>query len=319
MGDPELEKFKTEIDFRAFAAREGYQLDPKDSWAGSAVMRHADNDKIIIKRDADGHWVFFSVRSDASGTILDFVKYRLGLSLGAARKELRAFMGQPPSVLTPYPPLPRIAKDRIKVERTYARMVVALRHPYLETERGIPAQLLGSRRFAGCIRTDSQHGNAIFPHYDAEGLCGFEIKNRGYTGYATGGSKGLFMSNVETGDDRIVFFESGIDALSYAVLFPDERTRYASLGGKPSPMQRELIRSAAAVMPQSSRVIGAMDSDAAGAEIAEMVREAVKLTGRSDLRFEVKEPQGYHDWNDQLRKRPKPSVPHRRGKEPSVA
>ena len=127
------------------------------------------------------------------------------------------------------------------------------------------------------------------------------------------------MSNIEPGDNRLVFFESSIDALSYAALFPDERTRYASLGGKPSPMQRELIRAAAAVMPQSSVVIAAMDSDAAGAEIAETVREAVKLTGRSDLRFEIQEPQGYHDWNDQLRKRPKPSVPQRRGKEPSVA
>ena len=179
MGDPELEKFKTEIDLRAFAAREGYQLDPKDSWAGSAVMRHIDNDKIIIKRDADGHWVFFSVRSEASGTILDFVKYRLGLSLGAARKELRSFMGQPPSVLTPYPPLPRIAKDRIRVERTYARMSVALRHPYLENERGIPAELLASPRFAGCIRTETQHGNAIFPHFDAEGLMRLRNQEQG--------------------------------------------------------------------------------------------------------------------------------------------
>jgi hypothetical protein len=33
----------------------GYELDRKDSWAGSAIMRHANNDKIVIKRDADGH------------------------------------------------------------------------------------------------------------------------------------------------------------------------------------------------------------------------------------------------------------------------
>ena len=121
----------------------------------------------------------------------------------------------------------------------------AVRHPYLENERALPASLLASERFAGCIRTDSR-GNAVFPHFDGEGLCGFEIKNKGFTGFSTGGAKGLFMSNIEPGDNRLVFCESGIDALSYAALFPDERTRYASIGGKPSPMQRELIRSAAA-------------------------------------------------------------------------
>lgn len=39
----------------------------------SAVMRHANDDKIVIKRDQDGHWVYFSVPSpdgSDSGTIL---------------------------------------------------------------------------------------------------------------------------------------------------------------------------------------------------------------------------------------------------------
>ena len=73
MDDSELEKFKTAIDLRAYAAKQGYVLDRKDSWRGSAVMRHANNDKIVIKRDADGHWVYFSVRDDQdSGTVIDF-------------------------------------------------------------------------------------------------------------------------------------------------------------------------------------------------------------------------------------------------------
>ena len=88
-------------------------------------MRHANNDKIVIKRDADGHWVYFSVRSpdgSDSGTIIDFIKQRLGLSLGATRKELRAFMGLPESTLPTYPLLPKVAKDRIRVERAFARI-----------------------------------------------------------------------------------------------------------------------------------------------------------------------------------------------------
>jgi hypothetical protein len=44
-----------------------------------------------------------------------------------------------------------------------------------------------------------------------------------------------------------------------------------------------------------------MDNDADGGKLAEVVREAVKLTGRSDLRFETHQPAGAKDWNDVLR------------------
>ena len=317
--DQELEKFKTDIDLRAYAAAQNYQLDRKESWSGSAVMRHANNDKIVIKRNAvDGHYVYFSVRDDAdNGTIIDFAKRRLGLSLGAVRKELRTFMGQTPAVLAPYPPLQRVAKDRIRVERAYARMQPALSHPYLERERCIPRQILESGRFAGRVRIDDR-GNAIFPHFDRDGLSGYEIKNHGFTGFATGGSKGLWTSHALDGDDRIAFCESSIDALSLAALAPDARTRYASIGGKPTPVQRELIRAAVVVMPQASTILAAMDADAAGRELAEVIRDAVKLTGRSDLRFERQEPQNFKDWNDLLRARSKRRLPSH-PEAPSVA
>jgi len=316
MFDPELDTMKG-IDLRCYAASQGYQLDRKESWAGSAVMRHANGDKIIIKRDADGHYVYFSVRDDTdNGTIIDFAKRRLGYSLGGVRKELRQFIGMPPSTLPPYPPLQKVAKDRIRVERAYARMQVVVTHPYLENARAIPGELLKTRRFAGRIRIDAR-GNAIFPHFDAEGLCGFEMKNDGYTSYASGGAKGLWTSHSEEGDRRIVFCESAIDALSHATLFPDALTRYASIGGRPTMKQKELIRSAAAVMPKSSKVIAAMDADAAGGEMSEMIRMAVQLTGRSDLQFEAQVPQGHKDWNDVLRGNPKPPLPCR-PEEPSV-
>ena len=77
---------------------EGYQLDRKKSWRGSAVMRHPKGDKIMIKRDArSGHYVYFSVRDDRdNGTIIDFVQRRQHMSIGAVRKELRPWMGMPP-------------------------------------------------------------------------------------------------------------------------------------------------------------------------------------------------------------------------------
>ena len=73
----------------------------------------------------------------------------------------------------------------------------------------------------------------------------------------------------------------------------------------------------ATVMPESSIVAAAMDADAAGRELCEIIREAVRLAGRHDLRFEIREPQDFKDFNDQLRQRPR--VQPCRPEEPSVA
>ena len=303
MFDPELESFKTSIDLRAYAASLAYTLDRKDSWAGSAVMRHADGDKLIIKRDADGHYVYFSVRDDSDhGTIIDFTQKRLRLSLGEIRKTLRPWVGRRATDL-PYPILAPTPKDRMKVAKVYGRMRAAFTHPYLETERSIPETLLQADRFSGRIRTDVRH-NAVFPHFDAQGLCGYEIKNYDFTGFSPGGTKGLWLSREASDDDRLILCESAIDALSYAALFPADHTRYGSFAGQISPAQREWIRATAARMPLKSEIVAATDGDKEGGKLAEIIREAVELTGRDDLVHVVQQPVGFKDWNDQLRKRP---------------
>jgi hypothetical protein len=274
-------------------------------------MRHVAGDKIIVKRDSDGHYVYFSVRDDSDhGTIIDFACLRLGLSLGAVRKELRPWISMPPSALPPYPSLPKVAKDRLRVYREFARMQDAPTHAYLEGERHIPGALLSSERFLGKIKIDAR-GNAVFPHFDADGLTGYELKNRDFTGFASGGAKALWISNTKKDDDCMVFCESAVDALSYAVLFPDDHTCYASIGGKPNPVQPELIRAAAARMRAGSEITAAMDADADGRKLAEVVRKAVEMSGREDLRFQIHEPTEFKDWNDQLRARPKSPRPYR--------
>jgi hypothetical protein len=284
-------------------------------------MRHPNGDKVIIKRDTDGAYIFFSVRDDQdNGSIIDWVQHRnRGMSLGAVRKELRPWIGQPPVPVPAFPALHKTEKDRMKVEAAYARMKDAVDgHPYLENERALPASLLGLERFAGRVRMDTPRKNAVFPHFDQDGLCGYEIKNRGFTGFASGGAKGLWLSHERADDNKLVFCESAIDALSFAVLFPDEHARYASIGGKPNPLQPELIRAAIARMPSGSEIVSAMDADEDGGKLAEIVHQAVRLTGRDDLRFSDHRPSGAKDWNDVLRATPKLFVPYRR-QEPSVA
>jgi Toprim-like/Protein of unknown function (DUF3991) len=319
MFDPELEGFKTKIDIQDYAAGQGYQRDRRQSWDGTTVMRHANGDKVFITCDSDGHFVYKSYYDDADkGTIIDFVKHRKHLSLGAIRKELRPWIGQSPVPVPAFPRLHRTTKDRMKVAEAWSRMKDASDgHPYLERERALPASLLTLDRFAGRIRIDSK-GNAVFPHFDQQGLSGYELKNVGFTGFAPGGTKALWLSHESPDDQRLVFCESAIDALSHAVLFSDNHARYASIGGKPNPQQPELIRAAAARMPVGSEVVAAMDNDAAGVELAVVVKKAVGLTGRLDLKFSVHEPFGFKDWNDQLRKRPQ-SLSSYRPEVPSVA
>jgi len=309
--DSELEDFKRRIDLRQFAVSLGYEMDRRESWRGSTVLRRGA-DKIVVKRNSNGHYVFFSVRDDAdNGTLIDFLQRRRNLNLGAVRQILRPWIGRPAASpqFPSFPSLQPTSPNRMRVESAYRRMAEARRYPYLEHDRCLPAVVLWSPRFVGRMRLDSR-GNTIFPHFDAAGLCGYEIKNRGFTGFATGGEKGLWWSQVRRDDQRLILAESAIDALSHAALFPDaeDQTRYASLGGKPSRRQMGLLQATIARLPKDAEIVAAFDADPAGRKLANEVREAVaslaSRTERSDLIFKSHLPtQEGEDWNIVLQDR----------------
>lgn len=298
--DPELEAFK-QLDLRAYAAYKGYALDRKESWRGSAVMRN-DGDKIVIKLGPDNHYVYFSVRDDRDhGSIIDFALHRGGGNFGNVRKQLRVWSGLPTPALPVFARLEVTTKDRAMVEQRFYTMQAARRHPYLEEVRGIPAALLAAPRFIGRIRIDAR-SNAVFPHYDGAGLSGYEIKNRNFTGFATGGEKGLWMGHSLDGDSRLVFTESAIDALSYAALFPNERSRYASIGGKMNPQQPSLVAAEIAKLPAGAEVVAAMDNDEDGKTLASLIETAVKQSSHDNLIYRAHSPAlPLKDWNDVLR------------------
>ena len=301
--DGELEDFKSKIDLREYAAGQGYTLDRRESWRGSAVMRNG-GDKVVIKLNSNGHYIYFSVRDDRdNGTIVDFVQFRKRMTLGEVRKELRPWIGRAPTSLPRFAKLEKTGKDRLRVEAEYRRMKEARRHPYLEHERAIPADTLQSERFAGMIRIDL-HGNAVFPHFDQLGLCGYELKNRNFTGFAPGGEKGLWSSHEQESDTRLVLAESAIDALSHAVLFPDGGARYKSIGGQTNPRQPDLIHAEILRMRTGSEIVAAMDADPAGHAFSELVDRAVIRAARSDLSFRVHLPDRVgDDWNQVLKDR----------------
>ena len=303
--DIELDAFKREIDLRQFAVSLGYAIDRRESWRGSTVLRRGA-DKIVVKRNGNGHYVFFSVRDDEDhGTVIDFLERRQNLRLGGVRKVLRPWIGRPTTPM-PLPALEPTSSDRMRVECAYRRMADVSRYPYLERDRRVPAVVLWSPRFVGRIRVDSR-GNTVFPHFDAVGLCGYEIKNRGFTGFAAGGQKGLWFSHTRRDDRRLVLTESAIDALSYAALFPDaeDQTRHASLGGKPSRRQIGLLQTTIAKLPEGAEIVAAFDADPAGRRLADEIRQLVaSRMERSDMIFKSHLPplEG-EDWNIVLQNR----------------
>ena len=298
MNDPaELERFKTEINLSHFAATRGYTLDRRESSRNSAVMRNAEGDKIIITREG-GHWTYFSVRDDNdNGSVIDFVMRRDGGGLGKARKTLRQWMGSPPPVHTINyaPTLEGSTRDRADITRQFARLKPITDHPAL-AERGITRVLLEQPRFAGVVLRDSNF-NVCFPHFDRDGVTGWEIKNRDFTGFAKGGVKGLWHSRTKPSDKRLVITESALDALSYAILFPTAHDRYVSTAGSLSAAQAALITRAFEKMPRPAVIVLATDNDDAGHALA----ATLKSLAPPGVEIQRPLPVVGKDWNDQLR------------------
>jgi hypothetical protein len=294
----ELDRFKSEIDLVAFATSRGYEVQRRASSRSSVVLRHpTTDDKIIVSRARrDGHWIYFSVRDPRDhGTIVDFVQRRDGGSLRDVRRELGGWIGLARSTLrscTVERSVEPRAPDRSLVARVFSGARVADSSAYLES-RGIRPAILASARFAGTFRLDAR-GNVLFPHFDANGLSGFESKNHGWTSFAVGGTRALWRSNAFDGDASLVLVESAIDAISFHQVHAEPAFRYASTGGAIGARQRSVIAEALAALPPGVTVTLAFDHDAAGERLADEVRQ---LRDRDVAR--VYPPRG-KDWNEYL-------------------
>lgn len=303
----ELRRFK-ELDLRAYAADLGFELDRRKSGRRSAVMRHADGTKLLISRDADGHWVFVDLGDPAvRGTIVDLCQARVGGTLGDVRRALRPLLGggagpAPREATARFPSL--AARDRADDPEALSAAYARTRpcggtHPFLES-RGVPPATLADPAFAAAVRIDPR-GNAVFPHRDRGGVCGWELKNRDFRGFNPGGRKGLWVSRPRPDDDRLVVAESGLDALSYAALFGTAGGRFVSLAGRPGGVQLDLFAGACRKLSSGGTVVLAVDADDAGAALADLLEEVARDAGRQ-VRVHAPERPG-DDWNDVLLRR----------------
>ena len=198
--------------------------------------------------------------------------------------------------------------DLASVAARFSRYVpIAGLHEYLCDERGVPADLLTSKRLTGRVFACPHRETVIFPHYGSPDgqssdrcLTGFEIKAQGLSMFAKGGRKSLFVSNAFATDRQLVIAESGLDAISYLAVRGDRGTRVLSTAGKLNPTQPELIKSAVQRLGRGE-VIAAADNDKAGDDLSETLEKVVR-DANAEVTFRVDRPQKRGaDWNDVAR------------------
>lgn len=278
----ELEQFKTSINLVEYAESQGYEIDSRESSKASVVLRRGD-DKIIVATDADGHGIYFSVKDDSDhGSIIDFVQKRDGLNLGQVRRVLRPWVGGSPATYVPRAQAPQRSKpastsaDRRQVLAVWSKMQPTNGdHPYLTIDRKIEQATQADPRFVGMVRLDVK-GNAVFPHYDEAGITGYELKNRAFTGFASGGEKALWHSANFHTVTRLVVVESAIDGMSHAELMHDPEAAYVSIGGSMSDKQRDLLTQAIKdLQARTGALVIATDNDPAGEALAQQIKALV--------------------------------------------
>lgn len=297
----ELDAMKR-IDLCQYAASRGFVVDRKQSSRASAVMRHSNGDKLIISKQSNGQYVYFNAKGNDNGTIIDLIQTRDRVKLGEVRKMLRPWLNGNYSPPPNDPVLPiSLQPSEYDAARVLANWMktrpITDKCRYLEEERCIPLEIIQDEIFRDRIRVDERR-NSVFPHFSKTGLCGFELKNRGFTGFSPGGVKGLACSRPQPDDNQMVVCETAIDMLSYAALKGTQGRRFFSTAGQISPMQAECLRSAAEKMPHSATIILAFDNDEGGHKLSDHVSEALIGAGRT-ITNEFPPIAGM-DWNDVL-------------------
>ncbi len=260
-------------------------------------MRDDRNDKIIITQQShNSHWIYWSDRDqNDQGTIIDFIQRRKRLSLGEVRKELRSWSGG--VSLNSIHPILKSSPNLEAVRATYDTFNFIQEHPYLINERCIPLSTLNHPKFTHRIKIDS-HRNAIFPHFSDGQICGYEIKNSNFTGFAPGGKRGLWCSIWNDPCHTLIITESAIDALSFHALHDADGFFYVSLGGQLGKENLSLLQRIAQHQPL--RIVVATDNDEKGEEYYHQIDRALEdffNNGGNVTRI----TSTHKDWNDDLR------------------
>lgn len=309
--DDESKKFRTEISIIDVAERlYGFEIDYEKCTRGNVqrekniVMRNG-RDTILVSRDDS--WKFWDTSRDKGsskeigGDIFNFVQWQEGgrevFNLGKVRQKLRDFSGYAPPV-----PARAIKKNDDEKDVPGVRKFISERNhvatsPYLEG-RGISPDTLQNPLFKNRILKGFE-GAVIFPHYDADGVCGYEVRSDTVKTFNKKGHKGLWYSQIPKQVNKIIFTESAIEALSHYQLKKPQNAAYFSPGGNWNPDSvGRLIEKVIEKYP-AAEVVSAFNNDLGGEKLTQKLQGHVSRVGRS-LQHDTP-PMPGQDWNEVLK------------------
>ena len=279
----------------------GFEL-KKNSTAKNPCLTNG-KDTIVIKRQQDGNYTFWSPTSKNKGSVIDFLMWQENIGMSQACKvALQKMGGVSQNVNTSKPQTPKHIEPVQELDQEKLRQLKPVEsHPYLES-RGIDN--INNDRFKGTVFADERH-NAVFPHKNATNeTVGYAMKNKNFDGFSPGGSKNLWKSNQLAQDNQLVVTESAIDALSYAKLMGKrdpkqmDNTRFISTEGAFSPEVQTMLKAEIGLMPENVQVIAAFDNDNQGWKFATELKSTCEDMEHK-CRIDIPRVKGY-DWNDVL-------------------
>ena len=281
----------------------GFEL-KKNSTVRNPCLNNG-SDTIVIKRQQDGNYTFWSPTSQNKGSVIDLIMWQENVNMPHACKiadekisgftqDVKAGKVQEPKHIEPVKELDQEKLKQLKIAESIK---------YLEG-RGVDN--INHGRFKGTVFSDERH-NAVFPHKNEAGkTVGYAMKNINFNGFSAGGSKTMWKSNQFKNDNQIVITESAVDALSYAKLMnkrdPKQMfsTRFISTEGAFSPETQKMIKTEILSMPESVKVIAAFDNDEQGKKYASELETLCKNIDR-DFKTDLPRVKDY-DWNKVLQK-----------------
>jgi len=318
----ELVRFKTEISlFDIAQSRYGFEVNyekstPRNVQAENNISMTNGRDKMIVSNK--GNWLYWDtseqvgVNNKIGGDVISFVQWQEGAcSLGHVRKILRPYLSgkAPPHTRQASPKQTPKNEDKTSqdekdiplVVKTLAKLKPAVQSDYLQS-RNITANTLNTPLFRDRVLLGYNKA-LIFPHWNEDGLCGFEFKNAEFAGFSKHGYKGLWYSQIPKNLEQLVFVESSLEALSHYQIFKPKNTAYFTASGNWTPKTGELIGKVMSKYPHT-KIVAAFNHDKGGQKQTQKLRAVAQTVGR-DKSLVVSFPKREGtDWNDSLKDSP---------------
>lgn len=279
MIDEELQNFK-KIHLPNFCQNLGYEIDKEKSSQKNICMKK-NGDKIILKENENGDWIFFSIRDEKdNGTIIDFLQKRLEPNLGKIRKMLREFSGsnfsqnefaqkKEVSKISTRPAIEKIKWVWGQIQSDF----------FVEKYRGIDFEILNSVIEENKIKfkDDEIYVKLFEKNKEKISFCGITKTNiKDNKKRLIGGSKkGVAVFGDLQTAQNILLVESWIDGLSFLILNPETQKNTLILSVEGSfdiEILSEILISIFQKYHQKKLLIG-FDNDEAGEKMFKNVKD----------------------------------------------